>query len=115
VATEKIMPLSGEVGGGVPLQINLYPGVAELLHQRYQELTAALPNGETISETPAAMGFAERGRKSAKLARFSLVKLRSCPKRRTRSFSVVRHVRQPLHGGTQIIRGRCAYCREIAA
>jgi hypothetical protein len=55
VATEKAMLLSGEAGGGVPLQINLYPGVAELLHQRYQELIAALPNGETISEPPAAM------------------------------------------------------------
>jgi hypothetical protein len=38
-----------------PLQINLYPGMAELLHQRYQELIAALPNGETISEPPGAM------------------------------------------------------------
>jgi hypothetical protein len=55
VATEKAMLLSGEAGGGVPLQINLYPGVAELLHQRYQELIAALPNGETFSEAPAAM------------------------------------------------------------
>jgi len=55
VATEKAMLLSGEAGGGAPLQINLYPGVAELLHQRYQELIAALPNGETISEPPAAM------------------------------------------------------------
>ncbi len=53
VATEKAMLLSGEAGGGVPLQINLYPGVAELLHQRYQELIAALPNGETISEPTA--------------------------------------------------------------
>jgi hypothetical protein len=55
VATEKAMLLSGEAGAGVPLQINLYPGVAELLHQRYQELIAALPNGETISEPPGAM------------------------------------------------------------
>jgi hypothetical protein len=40
VITEKIMLLLGESGGGVPLHINLYPGVAELLHQRYAELIA---------------------------------------------------------------------------
>jgi hypothetical protein len=49
------MPLSGEAGGGVPLQINLYPGVVELLHQRYQELIAAPAYGETISEPSAAI------------------------------------------------------------
>jgi hypothetical protein len=54
------MLLLGESGGGVPLQINLYPGVAELLHERYQELIAALPNGEMFSETPAAMNLQSR-------------------------------------------------------
>jgi hypothetical protein len=49
------MLLLGESAGGVPLQINMYPGVVELLHQRYQELIAALPKRETISEAPAAM------------------------------------------------------------
>jgi hypothetical protein len=69
VATEKAMLLSGETGGGVPVQINLYPGVAELLHKRYNELVRqieseagaeskdALPNGETFPESPAAMGL----------------------------------------------------------
>jgi hypothetical protein len=33
VSTEKIMLLLGESDGGVPVQINLYPGVAELLHK----------------------------------------------------------------------------------
>ena len=51
--------------GGVPVQINLHTGVAELLHKRYNELVASisngngiegpLANGETISEPPAAM------------------------------------------------------------
>jgi hypothetical protein len=54
VATEKAMLLSGDAGGGVPLQINMYPGVAELLHKRYFEMLAALPNHETFSEPRAA-------------------------------------------------------------
>jgi hypothetical protein len=55
LATEKAMLLSGEIGGGVPLQMNRYPGVAELLHKRYFEMLAALPNDETFSEPRAAM------------------------------------------------------------
>jgi hypothetical protein len=67
VSTEKIMLLLGESSGGVPVQINLYPGVAELLHKRYNELVRqiesgasaeskdALPNGETFSKPRAAM------------------------------------------------------------
>jgi hypothetical protein len=54
IATDKLLALLGENGGGVPLQINLYPGVAGLLHRRFQELMASLPNGETFSEPPAA-------------------------------------------------------------
>jgi hypothetical protein len=66
VSTEKIMLLLGELGGGVPLQVNLQVN-AEVLHQRYQELIASitngsaseapLPNGETFSDPPAAMDF----------------------------------------------------------
>jgi hypothetical protein len=66
-ATDKLLALSGELGGGVPVQINLYTGVAELPRKRYNELAdaaereagaeskEALPNGETFSEPPAAM------------------------------------------------------------
>jgi hypothetical protein len=49
----------------VPVQIYLYPGIAELLHKQYAEWVAstrngsgseaALANGETLSEPPAAM------------------------------------------------------------
>jgi hypothetical protein len=68
IATDKLLALLGETGGGVPVEINMCPGVVELLHQRYQELIAALPkerqsadnkesppNGETLSGPPAAM------------------------------------------------------------
>jgi hypothetical protein len=68
IATDKLLALLGETGGGVPVEINMYPGVVELLHQRYQELIASLPterqsadnkeslpNGETLSEPSAAM------------------------------------------------------------
>jgi hypothetical protein len=68
IATDKLLALLGETGGGVPVEINMYPGVVELLHQRYQELIASLPreaqtaenkeslpNGETLSEPPATM------------------------------------------------------------
>jgi hypothetical protein len=62
IATDKLLALLGESGGGVPVQINLYPGVAKRLHKDYQDLiasinnggAAALPSGETISERPAA-------------------------------------------------------------
>jgi hypothetical protein len=68
IATDKLLALLGETGGGVPVEINMYPGVVELLHQRYQELIASLPreaqtaenkeslpNGETLSEPSDAM------------------------------------------------------------
>jgi hypothetical protein len=68
IATDKLLTLLGETGGGVPVQINFHTGMVELLHQRYQELIAALPrkaqtaenkesppNGETLSGPPAAM------------------------------------------------------------
>ena len=59
IATDKLLALLGEQGGGVPVQINMYPGVAELLHKRYFEMVEeiegrsaetkeALPNGETF-------------------------------------------------------------------
>jgi hypothetical protein len=53
VSTEKIMLLLGE-SSGVPVNVNLQVN-AQLLHQRFKELVAALPNGETCSERPAAM------------------------------------------------------------
>jgi hypothetical protein len=66
IATDKLLALLGETGG-VPLQVNMQVN-AELLHQRYQELIASLPrkaqtaenkeslpNGETLSGSPAAM------------------------------------------------------------
>jgi hypothetical protein len=65
IATDKLLALLGETGGGVPVQINMHGGVAELLHKRYNELVRqaelsienkkALPNGETFSDPPAAM------------------------------------------------------------
>jgi len=65
IATDKLLALSGELGGGVPVQINLHTGVAELLHKRYNELVRqaelsienkeALPNGETLSDPPSAI------------------------------------------------------------
>jgi hypothetical protein len=65
IATDKLLALSGELGGGVPVYINLHTGVAELLHKRYNELVRqaelsienkkALPNGETLSDPSAAM------------------------------------------------------------
>jgi hypothetical protein len=74
IATDKLLALLGETGGGVPVEINMYPGVVELLHQRYQELIASLPrepqtaenkeslpNGETLSEPPAAMDLQSGG------------------------------------------------------
>jgi hypothetical protein len=42
IATDKLLALLGETGG-VPVNVNLQVN-AELLHQRYQELIAALPN-----------------------------------------------------------------------
>jgi hypothetical protein len=67
IATDKLLLLLGETGGGVPVQINLHTGVAELLHKRYNELVKqiesgasaetkeALPNGETFLDPRAAM------------------------------------------------------------
>jgi hypothetical protein len=53
IATDKLLALLGE-SSGVPVNVNLQVN-AQLLHQRYQELIAALPNGETLSDPPAAM------------------------------------------------------------
>jgi hypothetical protein len=61
VATDKLLLLLGETGGGVPVQINLHTGVAELLHKRYNEMVEAvergeaLPNGETFSASPVEL------------------------------------------------------------
>jgi hypothetical protein len=48
VATEKAMLISGETGGGVPVNIAVQVN-AEALHQKYAELIASLP------QPPAAM------------------------------------------------------------
>jgi hypothetical protein len=50
IATDKLLVLLGEQGGGVPVQINLYTGVAELLHKRY-----AVKRIEEELHPPAAM------------------------------------------------------------
>jgi len=56
IATDKLPALLGETDGGVPVQINLHTGVAELLHKRYNELVkaaqseVALLSGGTISQ-----------------------------------------------------------------
>jgi len=61
IATDKLLLLLGVTGGGVPVQINMSTGVAELLHKRYAELVRhaeskeALSNRGTFSEPPAAM------------------------------------------------------------
>jgi hypothetical protein len=87
IATDKLLALLGESGGGVPVQINMWSGVAEalgaapevldqlkakyatpgeLLQARYNEMVRCLdekygrtnesvPNGETLSDSPAAM------------------------------------------------------------
>jgi hypothetical protein len=67
IATGKLLALFGEMGGGVPVQVNLQVN-AELLHQRYRELVEAierraesaenkeaLPSGETFSDPPSTM------------------------------------------------------------
>jgi hypothetical protein len=71
IATDKLLALLGESGGGVPLQINLHTGMTELLHKRYNELVAsicngseseaALPNGETLSKPPAPLDLQSGG------------------------------------------------------
>jgi transposase len=58
IATDKLLALLGETGGGVPVQINMHTGVAEALQKRYNELVRqaelsienkkALPNGKTL-------------------------------------------------------------------
>jgi hypothetical protein len=50
VATEKIMLLLGEAGGGVPVQLNLQVN-AQLLHARYAELVKRI---EEESDPPVA-------------------------------------------------------------
>jgi Homeodomain-like domain len=71
IATDKLLALLGETGGSVPVQINLHTGVAQLLHKQYFDMVAeikelsrqnkdVLPNGETISEVPAAVDL-QRG------------------------------------------------------
>jgi hypothetical protein len=66
IATDKLLALLGEAGGGVPVNIAVQVN-AQLLHERYAELVkrieeeigaeskVALPNGETLSDSPAAM------------------------------------------------------------
>lgn len=64
IATDKLLALLGEAGGGVPVQVNLQVNAA-LLNQRYQELVAeiergtpALPDSSAAppnSEPPAAV------------------------------------------------------------
>jgi hypothetical protein len=57
------------------VQINMYPGVVELMHKRFAELAASirdeiarrtpLPNGQTLLELPAAtdlQGSGETGK-----------------------------------------------------
>ena len=61
IATDKLLALLGESGGVVPVNIAIQVN-AEALHQKYAELIASLP------QPPAAMDFAERQRKSAKIA-----------------------------------------------
>lgn len=46
IATDKLLALLGE-SSGVPVNVNLQIN-AELLHQRYQELIAALPNSPAM-------------------------------------------------------------------
>jgi transposase-like protein len=66
IATDKLLALLGEAGGGVPVNINLEVN-AQLLHAKYAELVKRieeevgaenkqpLPDGETVSEPPVAM------------------------------------------------------------
>jgi hypothetical protein len=61
IATDKLLPLLGESGGVVPVNIAIQVN-AEALHQKYAELIASLP------QPPAAMDFEKRQRKSAKIA-----------------------------------------------
>jgi hypothetical protein len=42
IATDKLLLLLGETGGGVPVQINMYTGMADLLHKRYAEMVTKL-------------------------------------------------------------------------
>jgi hypothetical protein len=58
VATEKIMLLLGEQGGGVPVQVNVNLN-AQLLHQRYAELVKRIEE-ETGAETKEALPNGER-------------------------------------------------------
>jgi hypothetical protein len=66
VATEKIMLLLGETGGGVPVHLNLQVN-AQALHEKYQRLVEAAEklieerakrpcnSGDTFSDPPAAL------------------------------------------------------------
>jgi hypothetical protein len=61
IATDKLLALLGETGGGVPVNIALQVN-AEALHQKYAELIASLP------QPPAAMKLRSGERKPAKIA-----------------------------------------------
>jgi hypothetical protein len=76
IATDKLLALLGEAGGGVPVNIAVQVN-AQLLHERYAELVRrideetgaerkeALSNGETFSEPPAVMDL-QSGKESPK-------------------------------------------------
>ena len=57
IATDKLLALLGEMGGGVPVQVNLQVN-AELLHQRYRELVEAI--GEESGKRREQRGPAKR-------------------------------------------------------
>src|SRR4029078_5830649 len=42
IGTDKLLALLGETGGGVPVQINLHTGVAQLLHKQYFDMVAEI-------------------------------------------------------------------------
>jgi hypothetical protein len=50
IATDKLLALLGETGGGVPVQINMYTGVAELLQKRYNELVRQMESRTSCRE-----------------------------------------------------------------
>jgi hypothetical protein len=81
IATDRLLALLGEQGGGVPVQINMYTGVAELLHKRYNELVRqiesklgkeSLPNGETFRNLPRE-GIRRAGKNCQKANEFFTV------------------------------------------
>jgi hypothetical protein len=66
IATDKLLALLVETGGGVPVQINLYTGLAELLHKRYNDLVRQIESGASAESKDALAKGETMGLQSGK-------------------------------------------------